>query len=107
MNAVLLEKQEKIKELKEEKINIDEELMKVRHVKFSLETENIRLSNEIFQLKQLLRQYRGITNFSIRNSILKDTIKAVKYAMKHAHPDNGGADDFIKFQKVYEELTNK
>lgn len=41
-------------------------------------------------------------------SIPPDTIKAVKYAMKHAHPDNGGnAEDFIKFQKCYEELTRK
>ncbi len=36
------------------------------------------------------------------------TIQAVKYAMKHAHPDNGGnAEDFIRFQKCYEELTRK
>lgn len=35
-------------------------------------------------------------------------IKIVKYAMKHAHPDNGGnAEDFIRFQKCYEELTMK
>ncbi len=34
------------------------------------------------------------------------TIQAVKYAMKHAHPDNGGnVEDFIKFKKCYEELT--
>lgn len=35
-----------------------------------------------------------------------DTIEAVKYAMKHAHPDNGGnAEDFIRFKKCYDELT--
>lgn len=37
-----------------------------------------------------------------------DTIKAVKYAMTRAHPDNGGKEeDFIKFQEVYEKLTGK
>lgn len=40
--------------------------------------------------------------------IPRNTVEAVKYAMKHAHPDNGGnAEDFMKFQKCYEELTRK
>ncbi len=35
-----------------------------------------------------------------------EVLEAVRYAMKHAHPDNGGnAEDFIKFNKCYEELT--
>ena len=48
-------------------------------------------------------------NIKCENSnVPPNTIQAVKYAMKHTHPDNGGnAEDFIKFQKVYEELTNK
>lgn len=38
----------------------------------------------------------------------ENTIRAVKYAVKHSHPDNGGnAEDFIRFQKVYEEFTKK
>lgn len=38
----------------------------------------------------------------------KGTVEAVKYAMKHAHPDNGGdAEDFIRFKKCYEKLTRK
>lgn len=41
-------------------------------------------------------------------SLKQDIIKAVKYAMKQSHPDNGGnAEDFIRFQKCYEELTRK
>ena len=45
---------------------------------------------------------------SNNSNISPDTIQAVKYAMKRAHPDNGGnADDFIRFQKCYEELTRK
>lgn len=38
--------------------------------------------------------------------ISSDILHAIKYAMKHAHPDNGGnSDDFIRFQKCYDELT--
>lgn len=40
------------------------------------------------------------------SEIPQGTIEAVKYAMKKSHPDNGGnAEDFMRFQKVYEELT--
>lgn len=40
------------------------------------------------------------------NSIPSDTIQAVKYAVKHAHPDNGGnEEDFIRFRKCYEKLV--
>ena len=46
-------------------------------------------------------------NIKCENSnVSPNTIQAVKYAMKHTHPDNGGnAEDFIRFQKCYEELT--
>lgn len=43
-----------------------------------------------------------------KRSIPSNTVQAVKYAMKHAHPDNGGnVEDFMKFRKCYEELTRK
>ena len=46
--------------------------------------------------------------FKVNKDISADALQAVKYAMKHAHPDNGGnAEDFIKFTKCYEELTRK
>lgn len=60
---------------------------------------------EFQQLAQKLLFYKR--DFSIP-IILPDTIQAVKYAMKHAHPDNGGnAEDFMKFKKCYEELTKQ
>ena len=52
----------------------------------------------------------------VLNSLLKsssqyqnqDIVDAVKYAMIHSHPDNGGnKDDFIKYMKVYKNLKNK
>lgn len=37
----------------------------------------------------------------------EDVIEAVKYAMKKAHPDNGGtSEEFRKFRQLYTELTN-
>lgn len=37
-----------------------------------------------------------------------DVIDAVYYAMKKAHPDNGGKEeDFIKFKKLHDELTSR
>ena len=36
----------------------------------------------------------------------QDIVDAVKYAMKMSHPDNNGnAEDFVKFRKLYKELT--
>lgn len=41
-------------------------------------------------------------------AIPKGTIEAVKYAMIKSHPDNGGqAEQFIKYKKVYDELTKR
>ncbi len=78
-----------------------------------LKSQNAELFMENMQLKSLIGAYRntfgnGFYSKYSTQSISKDTIEAVRYAMKHAHPDNGGnAEDFIKFQKCYEELTRK
>lgn len=85
-----------------------------------LKSENQILRNDIALNKGILEQYqqqiillREINSSISKDRIIyqnipKDTIGAVKYAMKHAHPDNGGnSEDFIKFKKVYEELANK
>ncbi len=83
-----------------------------------LEQEKSRIehSNMIFenmyrkQISLLQGQIDELLKMRINGNrkIPLDTIQAVKYAMKHAHPDNGGnAEDFIKFKKCYEELTRK
>ena len=78
------------------------------------EKELIERSQDIWEkhyrlcISMLENRIDELTKYRTKNSskIPTDTIKAVKYAMKHAHPDNGGnADDFIRFQKCYEELT--
>lgn len=38
----------------------------------------------------------------------QEIIEAVKYAMKMSHPDNNGnAEDFMKFRKLYKEITEQ
>lgn len=77
----------------------------------SLKSRNAELLMENMQLKSLVGAYRntfgnGFHSTNSKSAILKDMVDAVRYAMKHAHPDNGGnTDDFIRFQKCYEELT--
>lgn len=80
------------------------------------EKERIECSNMIFesmyknQINMLQLRIDEILKMKSRgnSNISTDTIQAVKYATKHAHPDNGGnAEDFIRFQKCYEELTRK
>lgn len=76
-----------------------------------LKSRNADLLMENMQLKSLVGAYRntfgsGFHNTNSKPEISKDTVSAVRYAMKHAHPDNGGnAEDFIRFQKCYDELT--
>ena len=78
-----------------------------------LKSQNAELFMENMQLKSLIGAYRntfgnGFHSKHSTQSISKDTIEAVRYAMKRAHPDNGGnSEDFIRFQKCYEELTRK
>lgn len=85
----------KIKQLEQEKELIERSRDRwEKHYRLCI----YRLENRVDELTR-----RGIKESP---EIPTDTIKAVKYAMKHAHPDNGGnADDFIRFQKCYEELT--
>ncbi len=77
-----------------------------------LRNRNAELFMENMQLKSLIGAYRntfgnGFHSKYSTQSISKDTVDAVRYAMKHAHPDNGGnAEDFIRFKKCYEDLTN-
>lgn len=79
----------------------------------NLKSRNAELLMENMQLKSLIGAYRNVYGNGYQGArstpqIPKDTIEAVRYAMKHAHPDNGGnAEDFIRFQKCYKELARK
>lgn len=73
---------------------------------------NHKLDTAKEELKCVQRDYNKLLFLYKRNietdaSVPNNTLEAVKYAMKCAHPDNGGnAEDFIKYQKCYEELKN-
>lgn len=72
----------------------------------SLKFENMRLKSLIGAFRNAFGN--GFYDTYSVPPIPQNTIEAVKYAMKKSHPDNGGnAEDFIRFQKVYEELTRK
>lgn len=75
----------------------------------ALEKKNAALLLENMQLKSAIDLYRKLYGRTKNTpQISKDTVDAVRYAMKRAHPDNGGnAEDFIKFQKCYEELAGR
>lgn len=67
----------------------------------------IKHNNEVIEgMARNAKLYSPFQN--MKRSVSQDEIDAVRYAMKHSHPDNGGnAEDFIRFQKCYEELTRK
>lgn len=72
----------------------------------SLTSQNAMLSQQNQELEQVIKRYQVAQK--LMPQIPPATIEAVKYAMKKAHPDNGGnAEDFMKFKECYEELTKR
>lgn len=50
----------------------------------------------------------GIDKFVEMRKLKSKCSEAVKYAMKMSHPDNNGnAEDFMKFRKLYKEITEQ
>lgn len=65
------------------------------------------LKTENYNLMVAIKQYQ-VAQGLLRPKIPPSTVEAVKYAMKKAHPDNGGStEDFMKFKECYDELTKK
>lgn len=73
---------------------------------------NKRLNLEIMRLRQenatLSSAFYDVQSRATKSPIKNDDIvSAVKYAMKKAHPDNGGKqEDFIKFNNLYNKIRN-
>lgn len=88
-------------------------LKRVDHIdtlqrKFSqLSKENIFLEKTILDRdRQINRLRRQILTSPQAASPQQEIVEAVKFAMKAAHPDNGGtATDFIRFRKLYNEMV--
>lgn len=79
------------------------------------ENERIKRNSEIwenmYQNEINILQNRITTLYKMRldrGAVSKDVIDSVHYAMKKSHPDNGGnAEDFMRFKKVYEEVSRQ
>lgn len=106
-------KKQRIQELEDKIRRLEIDFKSSEELRRGLKAENERIRNELWcaqdrnnQLRKAIERYEKAEFRSA--PIPKGTIQAVKYAMKHAHPDNGGnVADFIRFQKCYEELTRK
>lgn len=63
----------------------------------SLKMENMKLKDQLVVASMYKNYPKPVTD--------KDMVEAVKYAMKKAHPDNGGKqEDFIKFNNLYNKI---
>ena len=77
--------------------------------KKEIEKINNILKNKIYMYELEMNYLRNIANNKLKNIKFKtneEILDAVKYARKHAHPDNGGNPrDFHRFCNLYEKLT--
>lgn len=106
LNVLLSKQYEENEELRKDKRETNEEIRKIIEEMGILRREKSGLLSEIMRLKIALSQKETEERFRKKTLITHDVLQAVKYATKHAHPDNGGSsEDFIRFQKCYEELT--
>lgn len=106
LNILLESKQDEMRELEKKWRELVNELREASAERWALKDVNHMLSSENIRLKQRIEFYERMEKFESKTPIPQGTIEAVKYAMKKSHPDNGGnSEDFIKFQKAYEELT--
>lgn len=76
-----------------------------------IKTQEIKiksLRSKIFEYEYKLSRLNKNSNMRNRNERNNEIEEAVKFAMIHAHPDNGGdTQKFIKFRKLYEEIKNE
>lgn len=98
------------KELAETKKERDYE--KSMNIHWFNEYERIREKHyrEMSKLRQQTDFFAadGIDKFVEMRKLKSKCSEAVKYAMKMSHPDNNGnAEDFMKFRKLYKEITEQ
>ena len=106
-------KKRRIQELEDKIRRLEIDFKSSEELRRGLKAENERIRNELWCVRDRNDQLRKTIERCEKTKIssppiTKGVIEAVKYAMKHAHPDNGGnAEDFIRFQNCHEELTRK
>ena len=75
----------------------EDNIKKLTSEKANLKLENMQLRDQLL-LKSMYKP-------SSKPVVDKEMMDAVKYAMKAAHPDNGGKqEDFIKFNTLYKKI---
>ena len=78
-----------------------------------LKEENKELKKKFLKIKEennyLAIKINRFSKHREKNSMSTEDVKEViKYAMKAAHPDNGGkTEDFVKFNKMYQNLGGR
>lgn len=118
MERFLLKKQGKTYE------KVKEENLELKDMLYSIE-ENRNyykmLSDNYYDLNTRLKRLNYILEEEVKilktqpeaatqhiNPADQEIIEAVKYAMKMSHPDNNGnTEDFMKFRKLYKEITER
>lgn len=118
MERFLLKKQGKTYE------KVKEENLELKDMLYSIE-ENRNyykmLSDNYYDLNTRLKRLNYILEEEVKilktqpeaatqhiNPADQEIIEAVKYAMKMSHPhNNGNAEDFMKFRKLYKEITER
>ena len=116
MERFLLKKQgktyEKVKEanleLKDMLYSIEEnrDYYKLLSDNYYDQITRLKRLNYLLEEKVKILETQSHTTTQHINPADQEIIEAVKYAMKMSHPDNNGnAEDFMKFRKLYKEIT--
>lgn len=93
----------KIKDLQLDKDISDK---RIQELKISSSIKENIYQNEILSLKEKISKMQNECKGFSASVIPDGTIEAVKYAMIHNHPDNGGdAEKFILYKDCYDKLT--
>ena len=116
MERFLLKKQGKTYEkVKEANLELKDMLYSIEENRDYYKMLSDNYYNQITRLKRLnylleekvkILETQSHTTTQHINPADQEIIEAVKYAMKMSHPDNNGnAEDFMKFRKLYKEIT--
>lgn len=104
--VLVLKQRAKIRELENQNKILRQDVSIAKDMEIGLKGHISYLQGYIERLETAMQVATQVRRAA--SKIPPDALGAVKYAMKHSHPDNGGsAEDFMRFQKIYEELTRK
>lgn len=80
-------------------IELKDEISQLEMDKLQLNSEVLRLRYEVSSIKNTPQNTSSLSNDEIE--------KVLRYAMKKAHPDNGGdKDDFILFRSMHDRMRS-